>query len=68
MPKRSPTYEEAVKELQNIIDRLQHQTVGVDELAEQVQRATELIALCREKLRKAKNQTDKLFQEDPPAE
>lgn len=62
MPKKSLTYEKAIQELQQIIDRLQNQTIGVDELAEQMAKATELIALCKEKLRMAKQQTEKLFE------
>ena len=45
------SYDAAMQEIQNIVAELQNDSVGVDALAEKVQRASELIRLCREKLR-----------------
>jgi exodeoxyribonuclease VII small subunit len=45
------SYDAAMRELQRIITQLQTETVGVDDLSEKVRRASELIKLCREKLR-----------------
>ena len=47
----NPSYEEALQELQQIVTQLQEDAISVDELSEKVQRAAELIAYCREKLR-----------------
>ncbi len=46
------TYEEALKELQTIVQALQEGNIGIDDLSEKVSRASELIQYCREKLRK----------------
>lgn len=46
------TYEEALKELQTIVQALQEGNIGIDDLSEKVSRAGELIQYCREKLRK----------------
>ena len=43
-------YGEAIAELEQILDRLERSDVDVDVLAEQVRRAAELIAFCREHL------------------
>ncbi len=44
-------YEEAYEELSTILRELQEDQVSVDDLTEKVQRATELIKLCSQKLR-----------------
>jgi exodeoxyribonuclease VII small subunit len=47
-------YAEALEELETILESLEEDDVDVDELAEHVQRASELIELCRERIGKAK--------------
>lgn len=49
------SYDAAMQEIQNIVAELQNDSVGVDALAEKVRRASELIKLCREKLRQTEN-------------
>ena len=45
------SYDAAMQELQTLVGQLQNDQIGVDALAEKVRRATDLIRLCREKLR-----------------
>ncbi len=47
-------YAEAIEELESILAELESDDVDVDELAEHVQRASQLIELCRERIGKAK--------------
>jgi exodeoxyribonuclease VII small subunit len=47
-------YAEALEELESILERLEDDDVDVDVLAEHVQRASELIELCRDRIGKAK--------------
>jgi exodeoxyribonuclease VII small subunit len=47
-------YAEALEELESILESLEDDDVDVDVLAEHVQRASELIELCRERIGKAK--------------
>ena len=56
-----PSYEEAVKELQQIVNGLQEEAVGVDALSEKVKRAAELIKICKEKLRSTETDIKGLF-------
>ena len=44
------TYAEAVAGIEDILTRLRSEQIGVDELAQQVARATELIAFCKGRL------------------
>ena len=47
-------YAEAIEELESILAELESDDVDVDELAEHVQRASQLIELCRDRIGKAK--------------
>lgn len=44
-------YEEAYEELSTILKELQEDQISVDDLTEKVERATELIKVCSQKLR-----------------
>ncbi len=45
------TYEEAFNQLNEILELLQKNEVGIDSLAEKVKKAAELVAFCQQKLR-----------------
>ncbi len=47
-------YSEAVAELEQILEQLERPDVDVDVLAKQVQRAAELIRLCRSRISAAR--------------
>ena len=51
-------YAEALKELETILGELERTDVDVDVLASRVERASELIRLCRERIGNAKLQID----------
>jgi exodeoxyribonuclease VII small subunit len=51
-------YAEALKELEKILSDLERTDVDVDVLASQVERASELIRLCRDRIGNAKMQID----------
>ncbi len=51
-------YTEALKELEKILSELERTDVDVDVLASQVERASELIRLCRDRIGNAKMQID----------
>jgi len=44
------TYEKAEQELEQILDDLRNDRIGIDALAEKVERASKLIVFCKEKL------------------
>lgn len=54
------SYDNAMKELQMIVNNLQSDSVSIDELAQNVKRASELIQFCREKLRTTENEIEVL--------
>ena len=54
-------YDAAFDELKAILEALQQDEIGVDELAEKVKRAAELISFCGDRLRKAEGQVQKVL-------
>ncbi len=54
-------YGEAMAEIEKILASLQNENADVDTLAERVKRASELIAVCRTKLRKAEEDVNAIF-------
>ena len=55
-------YKEAIEEIEKILRSLREEQNSIDTLSERVARATELIALCREKLRKAEADVNKVLE------
>jgi exodeoxyribonuclease VII small subunit len=55
------TYEQAYKELSEISLEIENETISVDELAIKVRRASELIAICKSKLRDAESEVNKII-------
>lgn len=45
-------YEEAIKELETIVRKMENDELDIDTLGEQLKRAQTLIKLCRDKLTK----------------
>ncbi|MDE7123468.1 MAG: exodeoxyribonuclease VII small subunit [Alistipes sp.] len=60
--KQEPTYAEAMSEIEKILARFRNDEMDVDSLAAEVRRATELIALCRQRLRKAEEEVAKVLE------
>lgn len=61
-------YARALGELGTILDELESSDVDVDQLADRVARATELIAVCRERIGAARVRIDKVIADlDGPA-
>ena len=56
------TYESAYEELQKIVNKMQEGIIDIDHLSENVARASELIAFCKEKLRTTEKDLKKLIE------
>jgi len=65
MTKEKISYDDAVKEIEATLDKIEAGDMGVDELAEKVGRVTELLKLCRDRLYKTEENIDKILNPDP---
>jgi len=54
-------YEEALKELEQIVSRMENNEVGIDEMTTQLKRAKQLIKLCRDRLTKTDEEIKKML-------
>lgn len=61
--KKELSYAAAMRELQDIVDALQDNSLGIDDLSDRLQRAAELITFCREKLRTTDEEIQGLFKD-----
>ncbi len=56
------SYREAIAEVEQIVRAMQDANVDVDKLASMVARASELIAMCNAKLKKAQAEVEKVVE------
>jgi len=73
--KKEPSAEirfgEAIEELEGILHRVEAEEIDIDDLAEELRKAAELLDVCRSKIRKAELEVTQIVQaldeEDPVA-
>lgn len=56
------SYTEAMAQIEQILEKFRTEQMSVDDLATEVKRATELIAICRERLYKAEEDVKKILE------
>ena len=54
-------YEEAVHQLENIVEKLERGELDVDSMVSQLKRAQELVKLCKKKLKHTDDEIQKLL-------
>ncbi|WP_104384674.1 exodeoxyribonuclease VII small subunit [Sphingobacterium sp. HMA12] len=62
------TYTDAFNELQTIVKEIENGTTNIDELAEKIKRASDLIEVCRTKLTTTEDEVNQLLQKIAPAQ
>lgn len=60
--KKDMTYQEAVKELENIVAQIENEDIPVDELLDKVKRSSELIRFCQNKLTQTEEEVNQVLQ------
>ncbi|MCF8381683.1 MAG: exodeoxyribonuclease VII small subunit [Bacteroidales bacterium] len=68
MAKKTITYNEAVKEIEEILQNLEEEELDVDQLADKVKRATELIHYCKSKLKNTEAEINKILDTEEKGE
>lgn len=54
-------YEAAVKELEEIVNKMENDELDIDQMSVQLKRAQELMKLCKEKLTKTDEEIQKIL-------
>jgi len=60
---KNQSYEQAIKELEAIVNEIENEEISVDELSVKVKRASQLIVLCKTKLTKTEEEVSKVLEE-----
>ncbi len=55
------SYEKAIEELEEIVNKIESEEISVDVLSEKVKRAGELIKLCKDKLYKTEEEVQSVL-------
>ena len=63
MAKKSITYSEAIDEIEQIIERIENNEVGIDDLSKSVARVAELLKVCKAQLKGTEEEIDKILKE-----
>ena len=63
MAKKKTNYKDAVQEIEQIMQKLENEQLDIDELSKNVKKASELIAICKEKLHTTENEIEHILGE-----
>jgi len=58
---KETTYEEALKQLESIVAKMENDELDIDSLSQQLKTAQRLIKLCKDKLAKADGEIKKIL-------
>ncbi|HVT59080.1 MAG TPA: exodeoxyribonuclease VII small subunit [Thermoanaerobaculia bacterium] len=58
----APTFRQAMDELEGILGRIEGEEIDIDQLAEELRRAAQLLELCRAKIRRAEVEVTQIVQ------
>ena len=64
MTKEKINYDTAVAEIEEILEKIEEGDLGVDELAEKVNRVSHLLKICRDRLHASEEQINKILDKD----
>ena len=62
--KQEPKYEEAVRQLEAIVEKLENNELDIDELSTELKKAQQLIRLCKDKLTKTDAEIKKILDKE----
>jgi len=63
MSKKQLSYNEALIEIETIINKIESQELNIDDLSENVKRVAELLNYCKLKLRKTEEEVQKIIKD-----
>ncbi|KAF0236887.1 MAG: exodeoxyribonuclease VII small [Prolixibacteraceae bacterium] len=61
--KKTVTYNDAMAEVEEILEKIENEELDVDDLAEKVKRVSVLLKICKEKLLKTNEQVEQILKE-----
>jgi exodeoxyribonuclease VII small subunit len=63
MTTKKISYNQAMTEIEEILEKIENEELDVDELAEKVKRVSVLLKICKDKLHKTNQQVEQVLKE-----
>ncbi len=63
MTSKKVSYNEAMTEIEDILEKIENEELDVDDLAEKVKRVSVLLKICKDKLQKTNDEVEKILKE-----
>ncbi len=63
MTSKKVSYNEAMAEIEDILEKIENEELDVDDLAEKVKRVSVLLKICKDKLQKTNEEVEKILKE-----
>lgn len=63
MAAKKVTYNEAITEIEEILEKIENEELDVDDLAEKVKRVSVLLKICKDKLQNTNEQVEQILKE-----
>mgnify|MGYP001606895333 CR=1 FL=1 len=63
MSKKQLNYNDAIEEIEIIIDKIENQELNIDELSANVKRVAELLTFCKMKLKNTEEEVQKILKD-----
>lgn len=63
MATKKISYNEAMSEIEEVLDKIENEELDVDDLAEKVKRVSVLLKICKDKLQKTNEQVEQVLKE-----
>lgn len=57
-------YEDAIRQLEDIVGKLENNELDIDEMSKQLKKAQQLIKLCKDRLTKTNDEIQKILTDD----
>ncbi len=62
MAKKEISYNDAIQEIEEILDEIENNDVEIDQLSDKVKRVSILLEICKSKLLKTEEQIENIFE------
>lgn len=59
--KKQPTYDEAIQEIELILEQVESGNLEIDQLSERLKRVSELIKICKTKITKTETEIENIL-------
>ena len=63
MAKKEISYNDALKEIEEILGKIENEELEVDELSDKVKRVSVLLKICKDKLHKTETEVENILKE-----